>query len=129
MSTRYLIGRAELLTYPIEAPKKKNGDKAHPYTLGEAQRIIVPEIEVANTIFQALPAKACADDLAVARGKFRNDGGRPDIEAVLRCEAIRLRVHGGPVHNERQRPARLGAQKNIFRHRQILGQIEFLEDH
>lgn len=67
MSTRYLIGRAELLTYPIDAPKKKNGDKAHPYTLREAQRIIVPEIEVANSIFQSLPAKACADDLAVAR--------------------------------------------------------------
>jgi len=67
MSTRYLIGRAELLTYPIEAPKKKTGDKAHPYTLGDAQRIIVPEIEVANTIFEALPSKACADDLAVAR--------------------------------------------------------------
>lgn len=66
MSTRYLIGRAELLTYPIEAPKKKPGDKAHPYTLGEAQRIIVPEIEVANSLFQALPAKACADDIAVA---------------------------------------------------------------
>lgn len=30
MTTRYLIGRAELLTYPIEAPKKKVGDKAHP---------------------------------------------------------------------------------------------------
>ena len=40
MTTRYLIGRAELLTYPIEAPKKKVGDKAHPYTLGEAKRII-----------------------------------------------------------------------------------------
>lgn len=25
MNTRYLIGRAELLTYPIEAPKKKPG--------------------------------------------------------------------------------------------------------
>ena len=30
MNTRYLIGRAELLTYPIEAPKKKPGSKAHP---------------------------------------------------------------------------------------------------
>ncbi len=67
MTTRYLIGRAELLTYPIEAPKKKVGDKAHPYTLTEAKRIIVPEIETANRIFQELPAKACADDLAVAR--------------------------------------------------------------
>ena len=44
MTTRYLIGRAELLTYPIEAPKKKVGDKAHPYTLSEAKRVIVPEI-------------------------------------------------------------------------------------
>jgi hypothetical protein len=67
MTTRYLIGRAELLTYPIEAPKKKPSDKAHPYTLNDAKRIIIPEIEVANSIFQALPAKACADDLAVAR--------------------------------------------------------------
>ena len=67
MSTRYLIGRAELLTYPIDAPKKKPSDKAHPYTLNEAQKIIVPEIEIANSFFQALPAKACADDLAVAR--------------------------------------------------------------
>lgn len=67
MATRYLIGRGELLTYPIDAPKKKPGEKAHPYTLGEAQRVLVPEIEVANGIFQALPAKACADDLVVAR--------------------------------------------------------------
>ncbi len=67
MTTRYLIGRAELLTYPIEAPKKKVGDKAHPYTLGEAKRVIVPEIEAANSIFQVLPSKACADDLALAR--------------------------------------------------------------
>lgn len=67
MTTRYLIGRAELLTYPIEAPKKKPSDKAHPYTLSEAKRIIVPEIEAANRIFESLPAKACADDLAVAR--------------------------------------------------------------
>ena len=66
MTTRYLIGRAELLTYPIEAPKK-GGNKDHPYTLSEAKRIIVPEIEAANSIFQALSPKACADDLVVAR--------------------------------------------------------------
>src|SRR5574343_2037291 len=67
MTTRFLIGRAELLTYPIEAPKKKVGDKAHPYTLIEAKRLILPEIELANSVFQELPPKACADDLAVAR--------------------------------------------------------------
>ena len=67
MATRYLIGRAELLTYPIETPKKKPGEKAHPYTLAEAKQILVPQIDVANAAFQALPPKACADDLAVAR--------------------------------------------------------------
>lgn len=67
MTTRYLIGRAELLTYPIEPPKKKPSDKAHPYTLSEAKRIIIPEIEAANSFFQSLPAKACADEVAVAR--------------------------------------------------------------
>ena len=50
MTTRYLIGRAELLTYPIEAPKKKVGDKAHPYTLTEAKRIIVECIERAKKV-------------------------------------------------------------------------------
>lgn len=67
MSTRYLIGRAELLTYPIDAPKKRPGDKVHPYTLSEAQQIIVPEIEIANSVFRTLPAKACVDDFVVAR--------------------------------------------------------------
>lgn len=67
MNARYLIGRGELLTYPIEAPKKKQNDKVHPYTLQEAKRVVVPEIKAANAQFQALPNKACADDLAVAR--------------------------------------------------------------
>lgn len=67
MSTRYLIGRAELLTYPIKAPSKTPKDKAHPYTLGEAKQIVVPQIEAANAQFEALPSKACADDLVVAR--------------------------------------------------------------
>ncbi|HQX06362.1 MAG: S8 family peptidase [Zoogloea sp.] len=67
MTTRYLIGRAELLTYPIEAPKKAPSNKAHPYTLGEAKQVIVPQIEAANVLFQELPGKACVDDLAVAR--------------------------------------------------------------
>jgi len=67
MTTRYLIGRAELLTYPIEAPKKAPSDKVHPYTLGEAKQVIVPQIEAANALFQTLPNEACVDDLAVAR--------------------------------------------------------------
>lgn len=67
MSTRYLIGRAELLTYPIKAPKKRMGDKAHPYSLNEAQNTIIPEIESANRFFDSLPRNACADDLVVAK--------------------------------------------------------------
>ena len=35
MTTRYLIGRAELLTYPIEAPKKKVGDKVSGLLIGD----------------------------------------------------------------------------------------------
>lgn len=48
MVTRYLIGKGELLTYPIDAPKKKPGEKAHPYTLEEARRALLPQIEAAN---------------------------------------------------------------------------------
>lgn len=67
MAKRYLIGRAELLTYPIEPPKKKPRDKVHPYTLSEAKQILIPEIEAANKLFETLPPKACAEDLVVAR--------------------------------------------------------------
>ncbi|MDO8465665.1 MAG: hypothetical protein Q7S46_10520, partial [Gallionella sp.] len=66
MATRYLIGRGELLTYRIEAPKKAPNDKVHPYTLAEAKEIIIPEIELASAEFDRLPASACADDIAVA---------------------------------------------------------------
>ena len=67
MATRYLIGKGELLTYPIEAPKKITGDKAHPYSLAEAKATLIPQIETANQAFARLPATACPDDVAVAR--------------------------------------------------------------
>lgn len=67
MSTRYLIGRGELLTRRIDAPKKRMGEKARPYTLSESQETILPQIGAANEIFAALPAKACPGDIAVAR--------------------------------------------------------------
>lgn len=67
MATRYLIGRGELLTYQIEAPRKKPGNKAHPYSLAEAKAHVVPQMEAAARQLQELPAEACPDDIAVAR--------------------------------------------------------------
>ena len=66
MATRYIIGKGELLTYPIEPPGKNPGEKAHPYTLAQAKEALLPQIEAANKAFDALPAKACPGDLAVA---------------------------------------------------------------
>lgn len=67
MATRYLIGKGELLTYPIDAPKKDQGDKTHPYTLLSAKSVLIPQIEEANRNFISLPEKACVDDLVVAK--------------------------------------------------------------
>jgi subtilase family protein len=67
MATNYLIGRGELLTYPIEAPKKKQSEKLRPYTLAQAKAHVVPQIEAANASIRDLPAQACPDDIAVAR--------------------------------------------------------------
>ncbi len=66
MATRYLIGKGELLTYPIDTPKKEPGEKVHPYTLSAAQKALIPQIQTAAANFKALPAGACPDDLAVA---------------------------------------------------------------
>lgn len=66
MATRYLIGKGELLTYPIKAPKKQPGDKNHPYTLAQAKEALLPQIDAANQAFDDLPRQACPDDLAVA---------------------------------------------------------------
>ena len=66
MAARYLIGKGELLTYPIAPPKKNPGEKAHPYTLEEARRALLPQIVATNQAFAELPASACPDGLAVA---------------------------------------------------------------
>ena len=66
MATRYLIGKGELLTYPITAPKKQPGEKNHPYTLAQAQRALLPQIDATNQAFEDLPKQACPGDLAVA---------------------------------------------------------------
>ncbi len=67
MATRYLIGKGERLTYPIEAPRREPGTKAHPYDLASNQAVLIPQIEAASRSFEALPAAACYEDMAVAK--------------------------------------------------------------
>lgn len=66
MATRYLIGKGELLTYPIDPPPMKP-NKVHPYTLQEAKAALLPQIEQTNSSLAELPQLACPDDLAVAK--------------------------------------------------------------
>lgn len=66
MATRYIIGKGEMLTYPIDPPRKKPGEKAHPYALAQAKEALLPQIEAASRSFDSLPAGACPGDLAVA---------------------------------------------------------------
>lgn len=67
MATRYLIGKGELLTSDIPAPSKKPSAKLRPYSLAEAKAALLPEIDRANQAFEALPARACPEDVVVAR--------------------------------------------------------------
>ena len=39
MATRYLIGKGELLTQPIDAPRMKPSPKVRPYSVSEAQQL------------------------------------------------------------------------------------------
>ena len=64
-SAKYIIGRGEMLTYPIAAPGG-GGDKAHPYSLEEAKLRLRPKIQAAIDGLLALPSEACPLDIAVA---------------------------------------------------------------
>jgi len=66
MATRFLIGKGELLTYDIPPPPIRP-DKAHPYTVAEAKEYLVPRMMNTALEMQKLPAKACPDDVAVAK--------------------------------------------------------------
>lgn len=66
MAARFLIGKAELLTFDIPPPPIKP-NKAHPYTLGEAKAHLVPQIVAAALEMQTLPQEACPSDIAVAK--------------------------------------------------------------
>lgn len=67
MVTRYLIGKGELLTQPIDAPKRKQGEKLRPYSFEEALAALLPQIDITNSTFDSLPARACPNDVVVAR--------------------------------------------------------------
>ena len=67
MANRFLIGRGELLTRNIDAPKKKPGDKKRPYTLAEAQATIIPQAIEASKVLDKLPNEACPHDVAVSK--------------------------------------------------------------
>lgn len=67
MANRFIIGRGDLLTYPIDAPRKKPSHKKRPYTVDEAKQAILPQMNATAAAFDALPSEACPSDVAVAR--------------------------------------------------------------
>ena len=67
MATRYIIGKGELLTYAIPAPKMHPSAKKRPYTLAENLDIVVPQIKSAVLQIQSLPDTSCPYDVAVLR--------------------------------------------------------------
>lgn len=67
MATRYLIGRGEQLTYAIDPPPKSPREKQRPYSLAEAQTVLLPQVQRAIDNFAQLPAQACPDEIVVAR--------------------------------------------------------------
>jgi hypothetical protein len=64
--TNFLIGRGELLTHEIKAPKR-GMNKVEVYTLREAKSWLTPQFSEIVTSFDSLPAETCPGDLAVAR--------------------------------------------------------------
>jgi hypothetical protein len=64
--TNFLIGRGELLTHEIKAPRH-GMKKVEVYTLREAKSRLVPQFSKVATSLDNLPAEACPGDLGVAR--------------------------------------------------------------
>jgi len=65
--SNYLIGKAELLTYPIKAPTRDNPGKAHPYSLSEVKAWLIPELREADGYFSSLTAHEAPNDVAVVK--------------------------------------------------------------
>lgn len=64
--TNFLIGRGELLTHDIKAPRRKPG-KAEVYTLEQARERLGPQFTKAANVLDEVPQQACPGDFAVAR--------------------------------------------------------------
>lgn len=64
MSNNFLLGRGELLSFPIsKAPSF--GEKTYPYTFEESYSRLVPQFNSISSIIDDLPTEACPDDYAV----------------------------------------------------------------
>lgn len=63
---KFLMGRAELLTYHIDPPKR-NPNPTCIYTLVEAQDALFPEISATNEVFSKIPKLARPGDIVVAK--------------------------------------------------------------
>ena len=57
----YLIGRGETLVSPIELASG-GGQKAYPYSYGEAIARLSPSIEAMSEAIEELPSLACPND-------------------------------------------------------------------
>lgn len=64
--TNFLMGRGELLTFDIKAPKR-GGEKAELYSFDEAKNRMAPQFSNTSSILDELPLEACPRDFAVAR--------------------------------------------------------------
>ena len=65
--TNYLIGKGELLTYPIKAPRSGPPGKAHPYSLDEARETLLPQLAHANEYLASLSATEAPGDVGVVK--------------------------------------------------------------
>lgn len=66
MTTKFLIGRGELLTFQIKAPKRKP-EKAEVYSIFDAQEALQPEIAATNSAFSQISKEAKPGDYVVAK--------------------------------------------------------------
>jgi hypothetical protein len=65
--SKYLIGKGELLTYPIKAPRTGAGEKVHPYSLSDARQSILPQLARANEYLNTLSATEAPGDVGVMK--------------------------------------------------------------
>lgn len=64
--TNFLIGRGELLTHDVKGPGG-SGPKGEAYTLQEAIKRLLPEVEATVSAMDALPLDLCPGDFGVAK--------------------------------------------------------------